>query len=80
MSAVEFPRAMSPRKADRWLAANNPHRGEGYAEWLWAMRFWKDQTAKHLKSASRALLVARVALAISVTLLIVVVIARLVLA
>jgi len=79
MSAVEFPRAMNPKKADRWLAANNPHRGEGVAEYQWAALFWSDQTAKHLKSASRAMLVAAVALTISVVMLIVVVIARLVL-
>jgi len=79
MSAVEFPRGMSIKKADRWLAANNPRRGEGAAEHRWAVRFWNDQSAKHLKSASRAMLVAAVALTISVVMLIVVVIARLVL-
>ena len=50
----------------QWL--NNPHRGEGAAEYRWAQRFWTDQTAKHLKSASRAMLVAVVAMAISVAL------------
>ena len=66
MTAVEFPRGMSIKKADRWLAANNPHRGEGAAEYRWAMRFWDDQSAKHRKNANRALLVAAVLLAISI--------------
>jgi len=80
MTSAEFPKAMSPRKADRWLWLNNPHRGEGYAEYMWAAQFWGDQTSKHLRSARRALLVAMVALTISVALLIVVVVIRLVLA
>lgn len=66
MSAVEFPRGMSIKKADRWLAANNPYRGEGRLEYLWASRFWVDQADKNSKKANRALLVAMVLLAISV--------------
>jgi len=64
MTYVEFPRRLSMRKADRWLAANNPYRGKGADEYQWATLFWDDQSDKRLAIARRAMFVAVVVLTI----------------
>lgn len=57
MSAIELPKAMSRKKAQRWLAE---HPGVD------AYKFWTDQSDKHWAKSRKAFLVSIIALSVSV--------------
>lgn len=53
-----FPKGMSTKRAERWLAANNPFPPGTYEAHRFAARFWGDQSDKDRRKALRCLIVA----------------------
>lgn len=50
---VTFPKAMSNKKAHRWLDAHNPYPAGTTAEAWFAVAFWNDQADKHWRGLDR---------------------------
>jgi hypothetical protein len=59
MDTTQFPKRMSIKKADRWLAEHPEIQG-------WdRVQFWNDQSAKHMKSSGKWLIIAGCLLGLS---------------